>query len=535
MLAKISQKCYIKRLRKKFGKNILYGPYFGYKQSTEHKCLSCRKKFLAAPEMMLRKKQAICTLCFYKYRGIAKITDEKDIKERLFYKFNNKISMINYRAVNLTAKYKCNICNYSWSAKPAVTLATIFGCPACAKINKEKSKPISHKEFVIKLKNLHPNIKLLSKYTGLFKSIIFKCSMCNSETTEEIAHNLVQRTYGCPNCKKPKKITYLGGRFPLKNINLNGQKVKVRGFEPQAIKYLIRHKKIDPNKIKVSISHKIPPINYKYNGKIHNYFPDIQVDNTLIEVKSSYTLLYDLDRNKIKAKACIAKGFKFKFIVPDKDNKTIILPKNWYTWKQKDIENYLRRRWFKKIRVLAIDPGTTNCAWAVIEVNKTTIKILASGQIIDTIKKIHENVFINKEVDNFYTEVFSIMEEYLVDTIIFERFMARGLKGTTIELVNIMLGIISGIIISRNIHWKHRLRAITPAEWKNSWNKSGNLLHFYKKVECSPHQVDAIGIGIYGAQTLLGIKPFENFNESELVKQINSNNFAKAIIRIKKG
>ena len=100
-----------------------------------------------------------------------------------------------------------------------------------------------------------------------------------------------------------------------------------------------------------------------------------------------------------------------------------------------------------------------------------------------------------------------------------ERFMARGMKGTTIELVNIMIGYLSAMWKSRN---KRSFKLLTAAQWKNEWNRRSDLKEFYKKASCEVHQVDAIGIGMYGGAFWFDAEPFKDIKlfEKELVKQI---------------
>ncbi len=61
----------------------------------------------------------------------------------------------------------------------------------------------------------------------------------------------------------------------------------------------------------------MPEIWYYHDGKRRRYYPDIFIpaENKLIDVKSDYTMSVDVEVNNLKAKACIDKGFIFKFEV----------------------------------------------------------------------------------------------------------------------------------------------------------------------------------------------------------------------------
>lgn len=70
---------------------------------------------------------------------------------------------------------------------------------------------------------------------------------------------------------------------------------------------------------KVTIE-KIDPIKYKLNENTHYYHPDFYLPdyNLIIEVKSSYTYKFDLEKNIAKKEYSIKSGFSFLFII-DKD------------------------------------------------------------------------------------------------------------------------------------------------------------------------------------------------------------------------
>jgi len=65
---------------------------------------------------------------------------------------------------------------------------------------------------------------------------------------------------------------------------------------------------------------KINPIQYFLNENSHYYHPDFYLPeyNLIIEIKSSYTYNYDIDKNLAKKKYSIESGYNFMFII-DKD------------------------------------------------------------------------------------------------------------------------------------------------------------------------------------------------------------------------
>jgi len=56
---------------------------------------------------------------------------------------------------------------------------------------------------------------------------------------------------------------------------------------------------------------------YSFNGTQHRYFPDCYdiVNNTMIEVKSTYTLTAEMDKLLAKKNTTLASTFNFRLVV----------------------------------------------------------------------------------------------------------------------------------------------------------------------------------------------------------------------------
>jgi hypothetical protein len=98
--------------------------------------------------------------------------------------------------------------------------------------------------------------------------------------------------------------------------------------------------------------------------------------------------------------------------------------------------------------------------------------------------------------------------------------MARGMKGSTIELVNCMLG----ALVARSGLKSQNVKLLPAAQWKNEFNRIYNLEEFYKSVNCVDHQADASLIGLYGAHVWYGVKPFTGMAAKVFAKQLNTHN-----------
>lgn len=169
----------------------------------------------------------------------------------------------------------------------------------------------------------------------------------------------------------------------------------------------------------------------------------------------------------------------------------------------------------KSIVILANDPGTTNYGFAIVKatMKQTTagrtldFSILEHGLIPSTVRTLKNGKQLIAEIKAYLMTIQGLRIKHIPVAWIAERYMTRGIKGSTIEMVAIMMGSVLG-----KYHKKMRFKFIIAAEWKNQVNKRGDLKEFYKAVRpyrITPHQVDACFIGIYGAHRWAGLKGFE--------------------------
>lgn len=99
----------------------------------------------------------------------------------------------------------------------------------------------------------------------------------------------------------------------------NGKISKVQGFEPSVLCEL-EEQGYGFEEVKTKKSD-MPAIWYVgEDGKKHRYYPDFYIpkENLIIEVKSSYTMLYDFYKNNLKAVATKELGYNYKLEVKTK-------------------------------------------------------------------------------------------------------------------------------------------------------------------------------------------------------------------------
>jgi hypothetical protein len=122
-----------------------------------------------------------------------------------------------------------------------------------------------------------------------------------------------------------KKTTY-------KIYNLNDEEIKLQGYEDYVFDELLKCYNRTDILIGQNLNKYIGQIKYDFNEIEHTYYPDffIKSENLIIEVKSPYTYMVDLERNIEKEKSCINLGFNFQFIIINK--------KDYNMWKRKKIK-----------------------------------------------------------------------------------------------------------------------------------------------------------------------------------------------------
>lgn len=143
------------------------------------------------------------------------------------------------------------------------------------------------------------------------------------------------------------------------------------------------------------------------------------------------------------------------------------------------------------MRILALDPGKINFAFAVMDDRK----VLATGYI-PCIKDLKRDSF-EAESKGFRNRYFELLTKYEPDVVVAERFMARpgGNGGVVGEYINIMLGILCTVNSSKGTPTE----LVTSASWKNYLNSRYGRVESMKEhfTHLSVHEADALAIAVY--------------------------------------
>ena len=205
---------------------------------------------------------------------------------------------------------------------------------------------MSHERYIKKLYSIRKNVKLLDKFNGFSKYLSTKCLDCGNIWKAPPGSLLTSKM--CPICAKDMRASgALRATHRRRTYNLGKLgKVKLQGYEPQAIDWL-RRRGIKLSDIAFSVRDGKPTIKYTLLGKQHTYFPDfyIRSTNTIVEVKCEYTLgithLKIFRMVSAKARATLAAGYKISTMVMSKDGRRLKLPKGWYNMKRKELVSWL--------------------------------------------------------------------------------------------------------------------------------------------------------------------------------------------------
>lgn len=146
--------------------------------------------------------------------------------------------------------------------------------------------------------------------------------------------------------KYRRKRRRKSAKYRQYDCTIGDRKVKVQGYEPQAIRYLTDELGIQASDIRCEEEFgDALNIRYLYRNKMRTYYPDIYVisKRLIVEVKSVHTLglLHNKQRGWsmtcAKAIACHKKGYRFILLLMDKRGRRLRMPKNWPYMKKEEL------------------------------------------------------------------------------------------------------------------------------------------------------------------------------------------------------
>ncbi len=255
------------------------------------------------------KKKTIANTNLEKY-GVANVSEIDEIKKK------KKETTFENFGVDHHSKSEYN------KEKIKITSRKRYGSDHffSSKEGKNKIKEIVFEKFGVESNLLLPEVREKIAKTNIEKYGTY--NFFGSPKGKEAVKNGVLAKYGVENISQSiehHEKAMKSGMRAKEFIFPSGKIVKVRGYEPQALEYLLKTYKEDNIIAEVKeINKLVGEIWYiGDDGKQKRYYPDIFIisENRLIDVKSTYTFSVDFDKNKKKKQACIDKGHNFQFIV----------------------------------------------------------------------------------------------------------------------------------------------------------------------------------------------------------------------------
>ena len=167
--------------------------------------------------------------------------------------------------------------------------------------------------------------------------------------------------------------------------------------------------------------------------------------------------------------------------------------------------------------VIGHDPGKISYAYSVLDFkmvhDKPVAKLLRCGLLNSPITGFKN---LPKQVGDYTQEFLDIERGSNEQATMYcvERFQGRGLKASLLETVNVAIG--CGVLLFNNRNYQVSIYTPTAATWKNSVNRVCDLKDWYKRIRCTPHELDATLIAMYGVYRYYNITPFSTFSEGDM-------------------
>ena len=312
----------------------IIGDYTGMRKKILVRCTQCKKEW----EMLAShlKEGDGCQSCFFSdRRHVHNQKDTEAYRKDLLSQEKEVEPIGEYVHCNTPLLHRCLTCGYEFEKTPSSVLKSVHGCFECAKKEMSRLKLHTHEDYVRKFNaRWFGRYQILGTYEGWDTDLRHSCEK-HGEYEAKPRNTLKGGGASCPKC---------GGIYLYK---LGDRIVRLRGYEPQALNYLLKKLNIPPSWIRVDMEDRreIPTINYtSLSGTKHKHHPDIMVlreghPPTIIEVKGRFSLYEmegELERNQLKARSAIQSGMDYRMMCLAREGPLIPLPENWveYTAEQ---------------------------------------------------------------------------------------------------------------------------------------------------------------------------------------------------------
>ena len=235
----------------------------------------------------LFKPTYMCKECRKRVGNSKRKTLDK-FKEELFI-VNENIEIIDdkYVGTHNPIKCKCKIHLVEWESYPCNLLNKTANCPVCAKENMTNIESLGQDEFIRRLAESNPNIKVIGNYVNTITRIEFKCLIHDYNFCAQPRNFLYRGGKGCPYCSQST------GECKMINI------LEKKGFDIQKQYSFDDCKHI--NKLRFDGYDINNNIAYEYQGQQH-YYPVDFAGKCDGSAEEEYEMT--IKRDKIKEEYC---------------------------------------------------------------------------------------------------------------------------------------------------------------------------------------------------------------------------------------
>jgi predicted nuclease of restriction endonuclease-like RecB superfamily len=217
-------------------------------------------------------------------------------------------------------RYRCSCGTLSEKRFEMLNIYRYPYCESCSlKLKEKKNVETCMKKYGVSNASKHIDIK--NKINEVFLNKYGDHPKRTKEVQEKWVTTCLEKYGGHPNQNvevqaKAEKNSYIHKDYMLPS----GDVIKLQGYEPFALDDLLQ--KYEETDIIIGRGN-VPRIQYISNGIKRVYFPDfyIKSTNTIIEIKSEWTLQLTTCRLSSKAEAVIKEGYKYEVLVYGSNKK----------------------------------------------------------------------------------------------------------------------------------------------------------------------------------------------------------------------
>lgn len=178
------------------------GKYVNAKTKIFCKCKICGHEWNAIPDVLLRGNG--CRKCGRIIFAEKRKLSHEDYSVAFKKKHPTVELLTKYISCREPITCHCIVCDSTWKTTPA-DAKDYDGCPHCNRKRGNINKRKSHDIFVEEIKNILPNIQIMSKYIKHDVEVHCKCLDCGTEW--DAKPKKLYKKRGCPICKAKKVRT----------------------------------------------------------------------------------------------------------------------------------------------------------------------------------------------------------------------------------------------------------------------------------------------------------------------------------------